>query len=331
METQPVAPSRAEWPASPSQGGSRQQRLWGTLTLVLIFFASACITIAYLSNVSLPQDSQIAAAATISDRFLSVSLEAESVFVMDLTNNQILYARNPDAQLPLASLTKVPLALVVAEVLKPDTLITIPEHYTPDGAPARLPAGLELRAEDLIDFTLVASSNEGAELLSDAARADLRRTYPEADANSVLWRMNDLGKHLGLTQTYFLNIHGLDISTMQAGAYGSARDMAHLFAYAASTSPAIFEHTSKETISITGRGGTVITASNTDEALSSIPGLVLGKTGYTDLAGGNLAVVFEVGPAHPVVAVVLHSTQDGRFEDMKKLVAATQATIAAGE
>ena len=56
----------------------------------------------------------------------------------------------------------------------------------------------------------------------------------------------------------------------------------------------------------------------------------MGKTGYTDLAGGNLAVVFDVGPVHPVIAVVLHSTQLGRFDDMKKLVAATQEAVAEG-
>jgi len=321
METQLPTTAHAEW--------SQQQKLWSTLTLVLIFFASATVTVAYLSHVSVSPDSQTATAATISDSFSAISLTAESAFVVDLTTNGILYARNPDAQLPLASLTKVPMALVVSEVLTPESIITVPEHNTPDGAPVRLPTGLQLRVDDLLDFSLVASSNEGSDILSNAAHPELSRKYPEADRNATtLWRMNDLAKHLGLTQTYFLNIHGLDVSTTQAGAYGSARDMARLFAYAASTSPWVFEHTSRDTLSITALDGTVITAKNTDDALSAIPGLILGKTGFTDLAGGNLAVVFEVGPAHPIVAVVLHSTADGRFKDMKELVAAVQAAIA---
>ena len=74
-----------------------------------------------------------------------------------------------------------------------------------------------------------------------------------------------------------------------------------------------------------GRGKT--SAFNTNEALGELPGLIMGKTGITDLAGGNLGIVFEVSPNHPVVAVVLGSTRDGRFEDMKKLVARTQETI----
>lgn len=139
--------------------------------------------------------------------------------------------------------------------------------------------------------------------------------------------MNDLARNLGLARTYFLNSSGLDLSTTQAGTYGSARDAALLFVYAASTSHAMFEQTSRNSLTIRATSGETIRALNTDDALPSIPGLVMGKTGYTDLAGGNLAVVFEVGPAHRVVAVVLHSTYQGRFDDMRTLVEATVATI----
>ena len=57
----------------------------------------------------------------------------------------------------------------------------------------------------------------------------------------------------------------------------------------------------------------------------------MGKTGLTDLAGGNLAVVFDVGLAHPVVAVVLGSTEYGRFEDMQKLVTTARKAIMGAE
>ena len=306
------------------------QRFLGIVTLTLVFFASAELTVAYLSNIN-PTESiaQTAAAATAVDPFAGISLTAESAYVLDLTTNRTLYSLHPNVQLPLASLTKVPLALVVSEVLLPDTIVTIPPHETPDGGPVRLHAGLQLRIQDLLDFTLVSSSNEGAKLLSDAASAGLHRKYPEVDRGIVvIWRMNDLAKDLGLAHTYFLNSNGLDLSTTQASAYGSARDVARLFGFAASTSLSIFEQTSRDTLSIRGLKGETITASNTDEILSSVPGFIIGKTGYTDLAGGNLAIVFEVGPARPVVAVVLHSTAAGRFEDMKKLITATQALIA---
>jgi D-alanyl-D-alanine carboxypeptidase len=260
-----------------------------------------------------------------------VSLVAQSAYVLDLTTGQILYSKNPDAQLPLASLIKVPLVLAVSEVLRPDTNITIPPHTTPDGAAVRLPSGLQFSAQDLINFTLVASSNEGAEILSAAAEDATRIKYPQATpGKAVLWRMNDIAKSLGLVHMFFLNTNGLDMSDTQAGAYGSARDVAILFGHAASTAPEIFGQTSRDALKIRAATGETVTAVNTDEALPAIPGTIMGKTGYTSLAGGNLAVVFEAGLAHPIVAVVLHSTQNGRFEDIKKLVEAAVLSVGLG-
>jgi D-alanyl-D-alanine carboxypeptidase len=251
--------------------------------------------------------------------------------VLDLTNNQVLYQKNPNAQLPLASITKVPLALVVAEAMPPDSQITIPFDTAPQGNAQRLAKGDTWKVQDVIDFTLVASSNEGAQILADAANSAVLQKYPEAPHggvdSAVLWRMNNLAKNLSLSRTYFINVNGLDVSTTEAGAYGSAYDIAELFAYAAEHSPAVFAATTHDSLQLQSIGGQETSAINTDKALDAIPGILMGKTGYTDLAGGNLAVVFSVAPNHPVVAVVLHSSVNGRFDDIKKLVQATQAAI----
>jgi D-alanyl-D-alanine carboxypeptidase len=58
---------------------------------------------------------------------------------------------------------------------------------------------------------------------------------------------------------------------------------------------------------------------NTDKLAENLPGLIAGKTGFSDLAGGNLAVAVDIGLNHPVIIVVLGSTEEGRFEDVKEL------------
>src|SRR3989338_900616 len=304
-------------------------RFLGAAVLALIFLAGAGITLAYLSSAPSPQEvSQTAATAVVIDPFNDIVLDAQSAYVFDLVTHHVLYALNPDAQLPLASLTKVPLVLAGAEVLMPDTVVAVPSHTPPDGGIQRIPDGSRWHASDLIDFTLISSSNEGAEILATAAEKALRAKYSETPAGSAaLSRMNEIAGELGLSHTYFLNPSGLDISAPQGGAYGSARDVATLFAHAASM-PYIFEGTTKSELVLHSLEGDRATARNTDKVLAAIPGLIMGKTGYTDLAGGNLAIVFDIGPAHPVVAVVLHSTETGRFDDMKKLITATQAAIA---
>ena len=64
--------------------------------------------------------------------------------------------------------------------------------------------------------------------------------------------------------------------------------------------------------------------------MQAIPGLLGGKTGYTNLAGGNLAVIYDAGLNHPIVVVVLGSTLEGRFGDVETLVDATYGYIENG-
>jgi len=256
--------------------------------------------------------------------FTDVSLLSQGAIVADIDTGAVLYKKNADTQLPLASLTKVPLVLVVSEVLQPDSIITIGHDTSYNSKASQLLAGEEWRTSDLISYTLVASSNDGAQTLADAAAEPLQAKYPQAQNSSTLWRMNDLAKSLGLTSTYFLNPTGLDVSSTQSGAYGSARDVAKLFAYAAKTAPDLFVKTATSSIKITAITGQTARAENTDEALDAIPGMIMGKTGLTDLAGGNLAVVFAANGKR-YVAVALGSTEEGRFTDIQQLTAATRS------
>ncbi|HEY4526950.1 MAG TPA: serine hydrolase [Candidatus Paceibacterota bacterium] len=325
-------------PHTPEIHSSLSAQAAGIVSLVLIFFASASFTWAFLSE-GAPQ-APVAVAAVVQAApeppaplavFENVELQSKGAIVVDLTNNRTLYEESADAPLPLASLTKVPLSLVVAETLPEDTIITIPYDTSPYDTMQKLRKGERWRLSDVIDFTLAVSSNTGAEILASAAEEPIREKYLSAPAeDATVWRMNQLVQNVGLTHTYFLNATGLDESTTQAGAYGSARDMALLFAYAADTSSKTFAATTRQSFHLQSLDGTVSTAINTDEALPDIPGLVLGKTGYTELAGGNLAIVFEVY-GHRVSAVVLGSTQQGRFDDMKKLVAKTAEALKATE
>ena len=309
-------------------------RFAGPVALLLIFFASGTATMAYLSNTATPAEgAQTAAAGEVvaPDPFAGIQLQGQSAYVLDLATGHVLFSQNPDVQLPLASLTKVAMALAVSGVLPPDDIITIPYDTAPKGSAERLAAGQKWTVQDVTNFTLIASSNGGADILAAAADGDIRAAYPQAPAGSAtLWRMNDIARQLGLTNTYFLNDNGLDISTTQAGAYGSARDVATLFAYAATSAPSVFAGTTQGGLLLTSISGTQTSAFNTNLALGSIPGLVMGKTGFTDLAGGNLGIVFDVGPAHPVVAVIMHSTESGRFDDMKKLVTAAVQAVSTG-
>src|SRR3989338_882930 len=274
--------------------------------------------------------SQIASAAVAQDAFSGLSLAGKAAIVIDLQNDNVLYALNQDVQLPLASLSKVPLALAVRDVLSADAIITIPRDTAPNGSRERLAKGDRWRVQDIIDFTLVSSSNEGAEILAGAADDSIRSKYPDAPEHSAtIWRMNAFAEQLGLNRTYFLNASGLDISPTLSGAYVSARDIAILFAYAATEHLPVFGRTADDGLLLTPVNGLNSTqVFNTNEAQGQIPGLIMGKTGITDLAGGNLAVVFDAGLSRPFVAVVLGSTREGRFSDIRQLVSYARVAVA---
>ena len=106
--------------------------------------------------------------------------------------------------------------------------------------------------------------------------------------------------------------------------------MATLFAYAAAADSALFAGTARSNMLLTSvNGRATAAAANTNTAQGAIAGLILGKTGITDLAGGNLAIVFDVGFARPVVAVILGSSREGRFTDMETLAERTRAALRA--
>lgn len=279
---------------------------------------------------------QVAAAAVAAAEraqvFDSVHLTGSAAYVFDITHGEVLYEKNADTQLPLASITKLMLALAVADALASDDSVTITQEVLATEGESGLMVGEVWTVQDLIDFTLVESSNDGAAALAQAAAAAIRSAHTTLPANTdpTVWRMNDLAAEYNLTQTYFLNPTGLDESESMAGAYGSARDVGHLLAYAVLRHPEVVSGTAREGLLLTS---TSISheAENTNLALGSIPGLIAGKTGFTDLAGGNLVVAFDAALGRPVVAVVLGSTEEARFSDIQQLVLATRDAISLEE
>ena len=257
--------------------------------------------------------------------FDDIRIEAKAAYVYDPTTGETMYERNADAQLPLASLTKIMLALVAQKYIPKDVPIVVSAESLAQDGDSGLQLGEHWELSKLLDLTLVVSSNDGADAIARAAAPFLDAAGSSSDpVATTVSRMNLEAKSLGLIKTYFLNPTGLDISTSQSGAYGSARDVAHLLSHVIADYPGLLDATAKNGV-LVASDESEHSAKNTNQALDKIPGLIGGKTGYTDLAEGNLAVAFDLGVGHPVIAVVLGSSYEGRFSDMQTLVKTAQA------
>lgn len=251
--------------------------------------------------------------------FDSVALVAKSAIVYDMLSGAILFDKASEAQLPLASLTKVMTALLAEETLSSEGVVGVGLDAIREEGDSGLFAGEEWSTKNLINIMLVSSSNDGAYAL---AQAVLAQKSPE-DGKVISVLMNKRAAELNLEQTFFINSSGLDVHEAVSGGYGSAKDFSLLLAHVLAHYPDILEATSRgvyKAASLNGKNHTVL---NTNEYVESIPGIRASKTGFTDLAGGNVAIIFEIAPLHPVIVVVLGSTEKERFSDAEMLVSAT--------
>lgn len=254
------------------------------------------------------------------------ALEAKAAYVIDAITGEVLYSQNATTSLPLASVTKLMTALTAYEQVPPSTVATVRASDVAQEGDSGLLANEQWRLKDLLDFTLLVSSNDGASALASASMAfSTSSTDANVRKGEFVTLMNQKAQKLGLTDTYFTNESGLDISSTTAGAYGSAKDMTALFSYILETHPEIIEATRYEKVSFTSIDDFRHPAKNTNEAVNAIPGLIGSKTGLTDLAGGNLVLGMDVGFGRPVIIAVLGSSEKGRFADAEALASSTLA------
>ena len=238
-------------------------------------------------------------------------LVADAAAVYDPVGNQMLYEKNANEALPLASLTKLIAAQAVLERQEPDSLVPItPTSIIPEGDWGFF-VGEEWPVGELVRFALAASSNDAIAAAAESLGANYLAT------------INNEAQELGLSKTHILNPTGLDESASTAGGYGSAYDMALLATVFLQEHPIFFEATTAPFVTIT-HGTRTLTATSTAGPLLDIPGLIGAKTGYTDLAGGNLIAAVDLELGRPLIIAVLGSTREGRFADVKVLLEAAR-------
>jgi D-alanyl-D-alanine carboxypeptidase len=268
-------------------------------------------------------------AKAIPAEYAGLTLEARAAYVLDAKKGESIFSLNGEAQLPLASLTKVMMAITALSILPENSIVTIkPEALLAEGD-SGLYGYEKWRLNDLLNLTLIESSNDGSNAIAEKAgqmASVINATAgPSTDSfvKQFVSEMNKKTRELGLTQTYFLNPTGLDETVYVSGGYGSAKDVSKMLFYAISNYPRLFEGTIYNSRKFQSASSMDHLATNTNGIVDKLPSLLASKTGYTDLAGGNLTIAFDAGPGRPIIVSVLGSTEQGRFTDAEKLIWAT--------
>jgi len=243
------------------------------------------------------------------------NIEAKSALVIDLASGKQIFKKNPSAVLPLASLTKIITALVVMDLASINEMVEIsPEAIATEGQSPIAPFQ-KISVRDLLILTLNESSNDAAIALVEHSAQKSNVPFDSAE-RWIIPLMYKKMFSLGLQSFVFHNTTGLDVSKTLSGAYGSAEDMLRL-------AQKIYRHKiwefGKEE-SITLSDGVKYDIKATNKINGSISQLHGAKTGFTDIAGGNLLILAEAPIGRPIGIVVMSSSENGRFSDAKILL-----------
>ncbi|MEF9976255.1 MAG: D-alanyl-D-alanine carboxypeptidase family protein [Oscillospiraceae bacterium] len=222
---------------------------------------------------------------------------------------EILYEKDADKQVSVASITKVMTLLLTFEAIDSGKIamtdkVPVSAHaYGMGGSQIWLEPGEEFTLDEMIKAICVSSANDAAVAVAE---------YVGGSEPVFAEMMNQKAQQLGMTNSHFLNACGLDA----AGHYSSARDVAIM-------TRALMEH--KTVFNYTGiwmdtlRGGATQLV-NTNRLIKSYAGITGMKTGTTGLAGRCISATAE-REGMGLVAVVLGSvTSDERFSAAMELL-----------
>ena len=239
----------------------------------------------------------------------SLRVNAQSAFLVNFDNGQVLYAKNVDAPRPIASITKLVTAMVVLDkkVDLADT-VTITQDDVRNSSRSRLRAGYQLSVMDLLYAALLNSDNRAARALARTASG----TY-EAFATE----MNAKVKRLGLCHTVFYEPTGLDSRNVS-----TAHEVAKILHYAYDY-PLIREITSQKTrqCRLLNRKNRYVRMANTNMIVNSKYRVLSGKTGYIEESGYCLTTLVQNGKGEKLTCVLLGVPGNHlRFKEARRLV-----------
>ncbi|MBQ1260217.1 MAG: D-alanyl-D-alanine carboxypeptidase [Clostridia bacterium] len=225
------------------------------------------------------------------------SLSARSAAVIECTSGEIVFAKNEDERLPMASTTKIMTALTVISTCRLSDTVTVPKEACGiEGSSVYLREGECFTVEELLYALMLASANDAATALAIHAKGSVEAFAEE---------MNRQAEALGLSDTHFTNPHGLN----DKDHYTTAKELAIISAHAVknetfrkicSTKKTVIKRDSKESARL---------LTNHNKMLSLYDGAFGIKTGFTKISGRCLVSGAEKNGLS-FIAVTLNAPDD---------------------
>lgn len=241
---------------------------------------------------------------------LGATTTAKAMFTLEASTRRVLYEKNADVRIPMASTTKIATAITVLEnTTDLDTPFEIdPRAVGVEGTSIYLQKGEKLSVRELLLGMMLRSGNDASTALalhvsdSVAEFADL---------------MNQLAVRAGATNTRFTNPHGLDHADIYGDSYTTARDLALITAYAMGNAT-FAEIVATREAKISGKEYPRVLR-NKNRLLYGMEACVGVKTGFTKKAGRCFVGAVQSGGV-TIINVVLNCGP--MFEESAELMEA---------
>lgn len=233
-----------------------------------------------------------------------LSLNCRAACLMDQDSGTILYEKNADQQMPIASITKVMTLLLTFEAIHDgrltlDTLVPVSEHaYHMGGSQIWLEPGEQFTLDEMIKAICVSSANDAAVAVAELVGGS---------EQGFVQMMNDRAAELGMTNTTFHNACGLDTE----GHLSTARDVAIMSRQILTTCPEVLHYTGIWTDTLRG-GATQLV--NTNKLLRRYNGITGLKTGTTGGAGVCISASATRDGLNLIAVVLGAPSSKDRFE-----------------
>lgn len=237
----------------------------------------------------------------------ALDLKSSVALVVDQDTNEVLFSKNPQAVLPIASITKLMTALVVTEagLSMDDTLVVTQDDVDATaGSKSRLRVGTQLSRGEMLHLALMASENRAAHVLG--------RTYP-GGIQPFVAAMNGKAQALAMTDTRYVEPTGLSSNNQS-----SAQDLARLVR-AAYEHPIIRDlSTSQE--AMVPVGARQVQFRNTNGLVRN-PDWDIGlqKTGYISAAGRCLVMQTQMAGRKLIMVLLDSAGKFSRIGDAERI------------
>lgn len=243
---------------------------------------------------------------------VEMDISAKSAILVDFNTGKVLYSKNENEPLAMASMTKVMSMLLIMEKiddgsLKYDDIVEIStESSSMGGSQIFLNPGDKYKVIDLLKGVAMASAN-------DAVVALAEKTYGSKE--HFIEAMNKKAESLGLKNTHFVNVHGLD----EEGHYSSAYDMS-VMARELLKHEKILDFTRVYEEYLTKPDGSQIWLVNTNKLVRFYDGVDGLKTGFTQKAGYCLTATGKKNNLRLISVVMGEESIEKRSSDTVKLL-----------